>query len=380
MTFYEAIPPFHSIAEITDLSHYRQVPPDWSFALTDVRNSTEAIQNGQYKQVNSVAVASIAALLNLPMDGEIPFVFGGDGSTVLIPPELVAPAEDALLATQRMARDAFNLELRIGIVPVQAVLDAGYEVRVGRLKISENFQQAVFMGGGMIHAESLLKHDDTYQVLDDGRECEADFSGFECRWREVPSAQGESLTLIVQALAQDIHIRNEIYRNVLGQIEQIYGDADTRHPISVKQLQLALLPGAFTIEARIRWGTTSLRRLLRLAYNTLLARIAMRFDLQGWGAYKALFIRATDHEKFDDTLRMVIAGTPQQQARLREYLEHERGRWNLVYGMHVSHAALVTCIVSDYFGRQVHFVDGASGGYALAARELKAQLSSTRSG
>jgi hypothetical protein len=34
----------------------------------------------------------------------------------------------------------------------------------------------------------------------------------------------------------------------------------------------------------------------------------------------------------------------------------------------------MTCVVFDYFGRQVHFVDGARGGYTLAAREMKMQL------
>jgi hypothetical protein len=38
--------------------------------------------------------------------------------------------------------------------------------------------------------------------------------------------------------------------------------------------------------------------------------------------------------------------------------------------------ALLTCIVFSYNGNHVHFVDGSDGGYALAARSLKAQLKS----
>jgi hypothetical protein len=45
-----------------------------------------------------------------------------------------------------------------------------------------------------------------------------------------------------------------------------------------------------------------------------------------------------------------------------------------VYGVHVSRHALMTCLVFDRFGKQVHFVDGANGGYALAAKQLKQQL------
>ena len=46
----------------------------------------------------------------------------------------------------------------------------------------------------------------------------------------------------------------------------------------------------------------------------------------------------------------------------------------LAYGLHRSSAALITCLVRSYAGQHLHFVDGADGGYALAARELAAQL------
>jgi len=32
---------------------------------------------------------------------------------------------------------------------------------------------------------------------------------------------------------------------------------------------------------------------------------------------------------------------------------------------------LMTCLVFERHGRQVHFIDGADGGYAIAAKKLK---------
>jgi hypothetical protein len=44
------------------------------------------------------------------------------------------------------------------------------------------------------------------------------------------------------------------------------------------------------------------------------------------------------------------------------------------YGIHRQEAALMTCIVPSSLDRDhVHFVDGASGGYAMAAAMLKAR-------
>jgi hypothetical protein len=36
----------------------------------------------------------------------------------------------------------------------------------------------------------------------------------------------------------------------------------------------------------------------------------------------------------------------------------------------------MTCLVFDRDGRQVHFVDGADGGYALAAKKMKERMKS----
>ncbi len=50
---------------------------------------------------------------------------------------------------------------------------------------------------------------------------------------------------------------------------------------------------------------------------------------------------------------------------------------DLIYGIHTSSHTLMTCIVFDRFGRQVHFLDADDGGYAQAARALKQRLRDT---
>ena len=78
-------------------------------------------------------------------------------------------------------------------------------------------------------------------------------------------------------------------------------------------------------------------------------------------------------------LRMVMDGSEAQYRDLRNYLEGKRREGRLVYSMHKSGEALLTCIVFSYNGNHVHFVDGSDGGYAVAARGLKAQLKSLTS-
>ena len=365
-TFFTDIPPIKSITEITNPARYHPVPEDWFIAVSDVQNSTEAIQGGKYKEVNGVAAASITALLNAIPEADLPYVFSGDGAAMLIPPESVEVAASALAAARELSSEQFRLYLRVGIIPVADVLKSGHAIRVAKLWMGENFQQAIFAGGGISQAESLLKEDDRYHVSF-SVPADGNFDGFECRWNAVRSPYGETVSLIVQA--DD----DAIYSDVLATIERIYGDEDTRHPITESKMALVVNPFGLTVESRVRSRSRKVKDLLRLSMVSLLGKFLIAFNIRGWRQYKPNFVMATDHEKFDDVLRMTIAGTAQQREELCRYLTARREAGDLRYGIHSAGSALVTCIVFDYFGRQVHLVDAAGGGYALASRQMKGE-------
>ena len=71
---------------------------------------------------------------------------------------------------------------------------------------------------------------------------------------------------------------------------------------------------------------------------------------------------------------MVLTGNKHQREELEKYLSQEYLDKNIVYGIHITDRVIMTCLVFQRNGRQVHFIDGADGGYALAAKELKVQL------
>ncbi|MFN8791305.1 MAG: DUF3095 family protein [Bdellovibrionales bacterium] len=84
-TFYRDLPPFTDFESVLDARHYQEAPSDWSLILTDIQGSTVAIEQGRYKHVNMIGAASITCVLNHLKPLEIPFVFGGDGATLLVP-------------------------------------------------------------------------------------------------------------------------------------------------------------------------------------------------------------------------------------------------------------------------------------------------------
>ncbi|NJK35374.1 MAG: DUF3095 domain-containing protein [Oscillatoriales cyanobacterium SM2_2_1] len=161
--FYAALPPMRRLRQIVDDEFFAPVPPDWWIVISDVVNSTQHIEAGLYKEVNLMGASTIVALLNLTPNHELPFVFGGDGATVLIPDALREQAAAALLSVQSMAAVSFNLDLRVGMVPMSAVAKP---IWVGKLAISEHYNQAVFKGGGVTAATDLIKDGerrDSYQ-------------------------------------------------------------------------------------------------------------------------------------------------------------------------------------------------------------------------
>ncbi|RKZ47756.1 MAG: hypothetical protein DRQ48_01185 [Gammaproteobacteria bacterium] len=47
----------------------------------------------------------------------------------------------------------------------------------------------------------------------------------------------------------------------------------------------------------------------------------------------------------------------------------------IVFGIHDSAKALMTCLVFNHENDHIHFLDVADGGYALAVKDMKHQLS-----
>ncbi|MEG3841239.1 DUF3095 domain-containing protein [Microcoleus sp. herbarium14] len=386
-TFYSELPLVDNFRDITEPENFVDVPDDWYILVTDIRGSTKAIEAGRYKEVNLLGACSIVAVLNAVGPIEIPFVFGGDGATLLICPSLLPAAKIALLATKQMAKTEFDMDLRVGAVPVKVVVAANFPVKIAKFKVSENYSQAVFSGGGLTRATELIKDPVagniyTFKNKNNRVSPTADFSGLECRWQDIPSKYGEIVTLLVmvrEEFGQQSHL---IYRKVLKIIEYIYGKEDYLNPIDRQNLKLTLNSANLIKETLVRAsGCSWLDRQVYLskiqletALGSLLMNLKVKTEDLDWGVYKDIAIAATDYRKFDDMLRMVISGNASQRKKLTGYLEKNYREGKLVYGLHVANRALMTCLVFERNGQQVHFIDGADGGYALAAKDMKHRM------
>jgi hypothetical protein len=355
--------------------------------ITDVVGSTKAIEEGRYKDVNAVGVASIVALRNALRGLDFPFVFGGDGASFLVPDPRLDDVRAALRGVQRTADEAFGLSLRAGIVAIDE-LPADAPVLVARYRASEHVSLAMFAGRGLAEAERLVKDPESgpRHLLAPG-DGVADLTGFECRWQPIASRSGEMVSLLVLAHGEGPHDERATYREVLDFIERLARE-DAARPVAPSSLELAPFFAPYAQEARLRSGQAAgLHHAYRRFVAGLSTTIGRALFSTGWRlagfdgrAYRGEVAANTDFRKFDDTLRMVIDLPPDRVEALREFLAQAAARGALSYGLHTSTAALMTCAISSYAGDHVHFIDGSDGGYALAAKQLKEQLRARAAG
>ena len=378
--FYAELPVVHDFFDASEQQNYHPLPDDWHVAVTDIVNSTAAIDNDRYKTVNILGASPIVGILNVADRSEIPYTFGGDGSAFCLPPNILDEAKDVLGASRKIGKQQYGLDLRAAIFPVSLIREQGYDIRIARYQASNYYKQAIFTGGGISHAEDLLKENshEQYRIAALADATSVDFTGLECRWKEVEQPDKEVITLLVRTNPSLAH-PEKTYGAVLQKMRDIFGFDNKTNPINTSDLKMNLSFSKLMGEAKFRtFGKSWFKRIgyiLRVQLQTIIGKVLMALDYEtsatDWSLYRSDMARNSDHRKFDDMLRVVISGSAEQRQQLEEFLEYQFQESNLAYGIHITDAAMITCMVFQYHRDHVHFVDGKNGGYVSASKGLK---------
>jgi hypothetical protein len=372
--FYDGVPVFDRFADIADPSRYQPLPDDWVLGLADVVQSTQAIQENRYKAVNMAGAAVIAAVANALGNRDFPFVFGGDGASFAVAPADRAAAQTALAETAAWVRDELNLALRVALIPIGEVRRHGFAVNVARFAPSPNLSYAMFSGGGLAWAEAAMKRGD-YAVTPAAPGIRPDLAGLSCRFSEIPTARGTIVSLLVLPTG-DVDAR---FRQLIGEIVALIETSpEAARPVPAGGPPLNWPPQGLELEARAtrRAGIPMAPYRLLVGLRTALSYTILRFKIRIGTFVPATYINQlvenSDFRKYDDALRMVIDCSPKFARSLESRLAAAAAAGIARYGIHQQERAMMTCFTpSALRSDHVHFIDGALGGYALAARALK---------
>jgi hypothetical protein len=375
--FFAVIPAFTHFNEVGMAGHYRSLPADWIIGVADVVDSTGAIERGQYKAVNMVGASIISAVINRLGYRDFPFVFGGDGAAFAVPARFESAIREVAAAVQTWAEEEMGLTLRAAIVPLRDIRNAGHDVTVARFAVAPELAYAMFSGGGINWAETEMKAG-RYLVERAATGTRPDLSGLSCRWEPIDSERGEIVSLLV--LPQP-RAGPEVFAKLIGNITRYIDDpVRTASPVQPHSLRFAWPPKGLGMEARAtREKLSFITRYAALAIFTLFGWILFRFNMKFFGfdpkLYRADTTRNSDFRKFDDGLKLTLDSNSEAIEQLTSMLEEAWRKGIAYYGVHRQRQALMTCLVPSVLMRDhLHFIDGAGGGYAKAAENLKRQI------
>jgi hypothetical protein len=375
LDFYASIPVFDSFTDVMKPSRYRPLPDDWMVGFADVVGSTQAIAQGRYKAVNMVGAGVIAAVANALGRRPFPYVFGGDGASFAVSAADSPQATEALKAMAVFASEELQLGLRVAMAPIAAIRSAGRDVRVARYAASPHCSYAMFSGGGLTWFEGEAKRG-AFALPPADPGARPDLSDLSCRWTIAPAAQGVILSVIVMPRGEDPRF-GALVEEIVAMALAAEGGG---RPITLASLGAGWPAQAIALEtaasATAAPGQSRMKLRLAAAAKFALGVIFHTFKLKAGefdaAAYASDVAANADFRKFDDGLRMTLdcsaAFADALEARLNAAGDIAE------YGAFRQDNALLTCFVPSISDRgHVHFVDGAGGGYTMAAKAMKSR-------
>lgn len=384
LNFYKNIP--KSNLPLTELlkneSLFFKVPKSWSIVVTDIEDSTSAVARGSHNDVNLSATGSIVTVLNtlkiVNNKIKIPYFFGGDGSTFIIPNSVLEPVLIALNNYSKHIEKTVQLNLRVGHLEVEKVYANNVSLRITKLRHNRYFTTPVVLGNGLKYAEHLIKKSFKATDINSNENTEPNLQGMECRWDEIYPSETDKKVICLLVDCDDESKQAEVYGDIMKEIDSIFGNLEKRNPISTLKLKLNTSLANIRKEMYLKLGKYHIIYLISTWLVTLIGKFYFKFFKAG-KLYKYRITQLSDTIMLDGFLNTVISGTDKQVEKLKIILDGLEAENKIIYGLHVTHASIMSCYIEDRAEKHVHFVDGTEGGYTSAAVMFKEKLKKLKS-
>ncbi|KAA0582831.1 DUF3095 family protein [Azospirillum oryzae] len=378
-------------AEASDPRRYAALDGGWSLAVADVTGSTQLAGQGRHRDVNFVAAGVVAVLSDALRVGQEPVAcqFGGDGAIAAVPPGREDAARAALSALAHWSAEVMDVPLRVGLVPVRALLDQGLEVMAALQDVGNGNSFGLFLGAGVVAADAWVKEEARWRLP----QKEGPLPGLEsvsCRWNPVPPRRGTVLCVIVDAVDPGAAGLLELAR-VQRAIEAIVPTAGAAPLGAGERLEARWPPDWRSLLMEARGGRdgaglgTRIRRVGKALAGSGLLVLLLRLGLTLGGfdpqRYRRHMAERTDFRKSAGGPRLVLDVTEGEADAIERLLNQAAQAGSIRYGTARADATTVTCLVGDVTAdRHVHFVDGAGLGFWRASVMLKAMKAREKAG
>lgn len=355
---------------------FKKVPSSWHIVVADIENSTDAVAKDYHSDVNLAATGCIVSVLNKIKDTDnttvIPYFYGGDGVTFLVPPKLIAIVFEVVKNYKIHVQTQFKLNLKVGKIAVEEIYNAGFQIKLSKLQQNSFLAIPVALGNGLKEAEARVKTNKNIE-LEKNLLKPVNLEGMECRWDEIKPVKANLKVFCLIVVCNTENLQARVFSSIISKIESIFGNLDDRRPIS--PFNLKLKPTLKKIKTEM-YGKLGKYNFFYLYLNLILTAIGVYYFKYFPAGKKFLYRVAQLSETItiDGSLATVLSGTQSQMDNLKKHLDDLEKNNDILYGLHTTYASIMSCYVEDMDKNHIHFVDGTEGGYTSAAIVLKEKI------
>lgn len=353
---------------------FKNVPESWYVIVVDIQNSTNAVKEGNHHQVNLTATGAIISVLNTirKFQGniEIPYFFGGDGATFIVQFSLLDKIVQVLDNYRIHIKRKTNLVLRVGQIHVKELVEKNVQLKIAKHQLTEKLSIPIVLGNGLKVAEHIIKSSFKEKNTTSFDESLLNLEGMECRWDEISpdKSQAKVVCLLLDATVEAT--QSDIYKQVLSQMEKDFGSFENRQPIKNTKLRLDANPKKVLEEMKISLVSNNWMYFLKSWLKTNFGKIYLNLTSSGKQYLKQ--IGQLSHTfMLDGMINTVFTAEQSKIDNFIAFLDTLEADNKLIYGIHVTHASVMSCYVLDRRTTHSHFVDGTEGGYTSAAKMFK---------
>ena len=359
---------------------FSPIPEDWYVFVVDIENSTQAVQKGMHEKVNLSATGSIVTVLNqikkTNKEIRIPYFFGGDGTTFIIPSKFQKKILSLLENYRHHVKTTTSLILRVGCMQVIEIYKLKHQIKIAKLVLNKHLTIPVVLGTGLKHAEKVIKSSfvDTQQKLSEKKSIA--LIGMECRWKEIKPKENEKKIICLLVDCSLDQIQAEIYKDIFEKIDSIFGNYNERNPISNSKLQLELSIDKIRAELKMKFGNYNFYTFLKTWFTTIFGNFYFKIFNERIEYLKNIPL-LSDTIMIDGVLHTVFSGTQKKVDQFIIFIDELERQGKINYGIHITHSSIMSCYVEDRKNNHIHFVDGTEGGYTKAAIMYKSKIMKT---
>ncbi|WP_271392714.1 DUF3095 family protein [Aequorivita sinensis] len=358
-------------------SSFSNVPSNWQVVVVDIQNSTHAVKEGKHHQINLTATGAIISVLNtIRKEGknvEIPYFFGGDGSTFIVPKALLSKVTSVLENYRLHIKRKTKLILRVGYISVEELIDQKTTIKIAKHRLTEQLTIPIVLGNGLKKAEEIIKANFVENNATSFKKDLLNLEGMECRWKEINPSQTKNKVICLLLDATDEAIQIEVYSEVLSKIDSLFGTFKNRQPIKSQNLKLNYSIYNIWEEMKISLVNKSWMYLFKNWFSTLIGTLYLRITSTG-KQYLQQISQLSHTFMLDGKVNTIFTGEQSKIDAFLEYLNQLEKEKKIIFGIHITHASVMSCYVLDRKTKHSHFVDGTEGGYTSAAKMFKMKL------